>query len=622
MAPLTLAIRNRSTRWLKMIRLLHHAGRGPALGALVLNVTLGLLPSAFIVSTSMLLSRVPDVAADAGGLSWDSLVVVFAVALGAFALQQLLTPFQSAVTEVIARRVDEVCVERLLHASLRDAPIALLEDPEALDLLADARAAFERQAYTPGDAVGAIPSLVSRYCQLTAAVVLVGVVLSPLAGLILMITALVIRVGVRGTLGRFAAVWESLAGHRRRAGYIGGLATGATVAKEIRVYGLLPWLRERLRSDTMAHLRPMWAGSRRLQFWPFIGFSAVGFVGGAVAITMLAVAAGRGQIGLFALAVALQGVLIPMRFGVYFPECDVQTQLGMHSFHALERFEQRAATGRPVQARETTAPARPSREIRFDNVSFRYAADGPLILDGLDLTLPVGRSTAIVGLNGAGKTTLVKLLARLYEPTSGRITVDGTDLTRFDPDLWRRQLAVIFQDYLRYELTVAENIGLGAPALLTDDAAITAAAEQAGALDALRGMPDPLRTPLSSHYPGGTDLSGGQWQRIALARALLAVRGGASVLVLDEPTAQLDVRAEVEFHDRILATAKGITSVLISHRFSTVRQADQIVVIEHGRVVERGSHDELIRHDGRYAELFELQARRFRMDPVDPMAAR
>ncbi|WP_229402107.1 ABC transporter ATP-binding protein [Micromonospora okii] len=622
MAPLVLALRKRSTRWVKMLRLLPHAGRGLVLGALALNVTLGLLPSVFIVSTSMLLSRVPALAAQPTGLSWDGIAVVFAVALGAFTLQQLLTPFQSAVTEVIARRVDEVCVGRLLDASLADAPIALLEDPEALDVLADARAAFERQAYTPGDAVGAIPALVSRYCQLVAAVVLVGVVLSPLAGLIMMITALVIRAGVRGTLGRFAAVSESLAGHRRRAGYVAGLATGATAAKEIRVFGLLGWLRERLRSDTMANLRPMWAGSRRLQFWPFVGFSAVGFVGGAIAITMLAVAAGRGEIDLFALAVALQGILIPMRFGVYFPECDVQTQFGLHSFEALERFERRADAARPTAARATTPPVRPSREIRFENVSFRYAPDGPDILDGLDLTLPVGRSTAIVGLNGAGKTTLVKLLARLYEPTGGRITVDGADLAGFDPDGWRRRLAVIFQDYVRYELTVAENIGLGAPRLLADDEAITAAAERAGALDALRGAADPLRVPLSSRHPGGTDLSGGEWQRVALARALLAVDGGASVLVLDEPTAQLDVRAEVEFHDRFLATAKGITSVLISHRFSTVRHADQIVVIEHGRVVERGSHDELIRRDGRYAELFELQARRFRTDPVDSTAVR
>jgi ATP-binding cassette subfamily B protein len=436
-----------------------------------------------------------------------------------------------------------------------------------------------------------------------------------------MITALVIRVGVRGTLGRFAAMAQSLAGHRRRAGYVSGLATGVTAAKEIRVFGLLGWLRTRLRTDTMDNLRRMWAGSRRLQFWPFVGLCVVGFIGGAAAITMLALAAARGEVNLLGLAIALQGVLIPMRFGVFFPECDVQTQFGLHSFHALERFERRASLAGRVDA-GTVRPVRPLREIRFEGVTFRYSAGGPTVLDGLDLTLPVGRSTAIVGLNGAGKTTVVKLLVRLYEPTSGRVTVDGLDLAGLQAEGWRRQFAMIFQDHVRYELTVAENIGLGAPHLLADDDAIMAVAEETGAIDSLRGAPDPLRVPLSSGRPGGIDLSGGQWQRVALARALLAVRGGASVLVLDEPTAQLDVRAEAEFYDRFLATAKGITSVLISHRFSTVRHADQIVVIEHGRVVESGSHDELIRRRGRYAELFELQAKRFRTEPAEALAKR
>ena len=217
-----------------------------------------------------------------------------------------------------------------------------------------------------------------------------------------------------------------------------------------------------------------------------------------------------------------------------------------------------------------------------------------------------------MGLNGAGKTTLVKLLAGLYRPTEGRILVDGVDLSELDTQDWQRQLALIFQDYVRYELTAAENIGLGAPALLDDREAITAAARKAGALDALSGLPQGLDTTLSRRYPGGRDLSGGQWQRVALARALLAIQGGSSVLVLDEPTAQLDVRAEAEFFDKFLATTDNITSVVISHRFSTVRHADRIAVIEHGRVIECGDHVELVALGGRYADLFELQAQRFR----------
>jgi ATP-binding cassette subfamily B protein len=244
-------------------------------------------------------------------------------------------------------------------------------------------------------------------------------------------------------------------------------------------------------------------------------------------------------------------------------------------------------------------------------VHFQYPGSDRKVLNGLDLELPAGTSTAIVGMNGAGKTTLVKLLARHYEPTAGRISVDGTDLRELDVSGWQRQLAVIFQDYVRYEMDVAANIGMGAPGRLPDDAALSAAAERAGAAGIIAALPAGMATPLSSRYAGGVDLSGGQWQRIALARALLAVGAGSTVLVLDEPTAQLDVRAEVAFFDRFLELTSGLTTVVISHRFSTVRHADRIAVLEDGRVAEAGTHDELIQAGGQYANLFWLQAHRF-----------
>ena len=244
-------------------------------------------------------------------------------------------------------------------------------------------------------------------------------------------------------------------------------------------------------------------------------------------------------------------------------------------------------------------------------MSFAYPGSDHRVLDGVDLEFPAGSSTAIVGLNGAGKTTLVKLLARLYEPTTGRISVDGADLAEFDVRSWQRRLAVIYQDYIRYEFDAATNIGLGAPEHMHDLDALKRACDWAGATEVIDGLPQGLRTVLSGRYQGGTDLSGGQWQRIALARALFATGAGASVLVLDEPTAQLDVRAEVAFFDRFLELTQGLTTVVISHRFSTVRRAQRIVVLEHGRIIEQGSHDELLALGGRYAELFDLQARRF-----------
>jgi ATP-binding cassette subfamily B protein len=233
------------------------------------------------------------------------------------------------------------------------------------------------------------------------------------------------------------------------------------------------------------------------------------------------------------------------------------------------------------------------------------------VLRGLDLTIEAGRSLAIVGLNGAGKTTLVKLLARLYEPGSGRILVDGRPLTDFDVQTWRRRVAAIFQDFVHYDLPVRDNVGFGAVELLHDDAKVRSALDRAGALALVEELPQGLETTLSRSYADGAELSGGQWQRIAIARALMAVEGGASVLVLDEPTANLDVRAEAAFFDRFLELTRGLTTILISHRFSTVRRADRIVVLEHGRVIEDGTHAELLALRGRYAELFHLQAARF-----------
>ncbi|MBM7495851.1 MULTISPECIES: ABC transporter ATP-binding protein [Oerskovia] len=561
-----------------------------------------------------------------GGGEAGPFVETFAAVVVVLVVQQILAPFLTGIVEVVARRVDEHCVRRMLTAALRDADATTLDDPEALDLLADARSAFSRQDLSPGDAAAALIPLVSRYVQLVGAAILVGIVVGPLAGVLILTTALVVRFGNRRGLRQFAGVWNSFAGSRRRTGYLRDLGTTGTVTKEVRLLGLLGWLRGRLRDETLEGLRPLWAERRRVLFWPFVVFAGVALAGGTAVLLLVAADATSGELDLFALGVALQAVLIPMRFGVYFPEADVQTQYGMFSHDALERFERMSLAvgtqGGGVAPVTAVPPA--FRAVRFEGVSFRYSDDGPWVLRDLDLELIAGRSTAIVGLNGAGKTTLVKLLARLYEPSEGRITVDGVDLASFSQDTWHRRLALIFQDYVRLELPVRENVAWGAPHLHDDEVALAAAVDEAvraaGADIVVDRLSNGLDTVLASGYPSGQDLSGGQWQRVALARALLAVGAGARVLVLDEPTAQLDVRAEAEFFDRFLApgavgASEDVTSVVISHRFSTVRPADRIVVLEGGRIVEQGDHAELLELGGRYAELFELQARRFRADP-------
>jgi ATP-binding cassette subfamily B protein len=244
----------------------------------------------------------------------------------------------------------------------------------------------------------------------------------------------------------------------------------------------------------------------------------------------------------------------------------------------------------------------PAHQIRFRNVTFAYPQSTEPVLEDFDLSIPAGSSLAIVGQNGAGKTTLAKLLCRLYDPRHGTIEVDGKDVRTFAIDSWRSRITAVFQDFIRFELSLRENVApAGAP-----DGLIREALEEAGVAQGLS-----LDTVLARGYPDGTELSGGQWQRIALARALCAVKFGAGLVLLDEPTAQLDVRGEAEIFRRVLAATRNVTTILISHRFSTVRYADRICVLERGRVVELGTHDELIAAGGRYKTMFELQASRF-----------
>jgi ABC-type multidrug transport system fused ATPase/permease subunit len=272
---------------------------------------------------------------------------------------------------------------------------------------------------------------------------------------------------------------------------------------------------------------------------------------------------------------------------------------------AVLRLEDAMAEAGTLESGDRPADGLPARDVRFHDVTFGYESSSAPILDGFDLTIAAGTSLAIVGQNGAGKTTLVKLLCRLYDPQAGAVEVDGVDIRSLDLQSWRRRVAAVFQDFVRYELSLRDNVApTGAP-----DDEILAALRDAGAHELAE-----LSTVLARGYEGGTDLSGGQWQRIALARALCAVRLGAGVVVLDEPTAQLDVRGEAEIFDRILSATRDCTTILISHRFSTVRHADRICVLEHGKVVELGSHDELMALGGRYKTMFELQASRFGVD--------
>ncbi|MFJ9554379.1 ABC transporter ATP-binding protein [Nocardiopsis sp. NPDC101807] len=604
----------------RVIRAIPSTGPALASALLLVNVVLGLLPVAFVVATSVVIGQVPAaVAAGVGSQAWSSLVRTFLAAAALFALQTLLTPVQQMLGELMTRRMDGLLQQRLIRASLRSTGIGPLEDPAVLDSLDEVNRWFEARAHTPGSACAGMLALVARYVRLVALAVLLGVVASWATAAALLLAVLVFRTGQRGGLRVLSRVYDTGVGAvLRRANHLRGVAMGARDAKELRVFGLTSWFADRYVDEhTRAHDRVSRA-RRRVFLVPYLGYTALGLLAVCSVLALLASGAAQGTVSLTGLALALQATAAMVTCGADYPEADLQTSLGMRAWQSLATLEERMsrAGGQapPPEAADAgeepaTGPAPASVELR--SVRFSYPGAGGPVLDGLDLSLAPGRCTAVVGVNGAGKTTLVKLLTRLHEPDAGDIVVDGRDVRRMPVALWRRQVSVVFQDFVRYEFSAADNIACGAVHLPVDREGVRDAARRAGVLDALEALPRGIDTVLSRRYEGGAELSGGQWQRVAIARSLYALDAGARLLVLDEPTSALDVRAEAAFFDSFVALTAGVTSVLISHRFSSVRRADGIVVVEGGRVVEQGTHEELMALGGRYARMFRIQAERF-----------
>ena len=597
-------------------RLLPSAGTGLVVGLVVLDVVLGLLPVAFVLATSVVVGQVPAaVDGGTGSAAWSDLVRTFVLAAVLFLARQVLAPVQTALGVRMQRRIDGALRDRALRIALRSTSIAPMEDQATLEALTEATREFEAEFRSPGSSAAGLLALVARYVQLVGFAVVVGLVTSWAAAIAILAATLVFRYGQRGGLRRYSQVWKHVIGFRRRSVYLREVAMGPAAAKEMRVFGLAGWFTDEYVDATEAMLGPVAARRRQLYLVPYLVYTAIGLVVCAAVLVSIARSASAGDITLTALALGIQSVVAAIALGEYYPESDVQTQYGMQAVAALAEFEARMADAEsrvPHGGDALPVPAdAPSTVLRFEDVHFSYPGSSRAVLDGLDLELPAGLCTAIVGVNGAGKTTLVKLLTRLHEPTAGRLTVDGTDLADLDVAAWRRHVSVVFQDFVRYELSASDNILVGAVHAPRDPAVVRHAAERAGIADAVDALPAGFDTTLSRAYEGGADLSGGQWQRIAIARSLYALEAGARVLLLDEPTSALDVRAEAAFFDSFVELTRGVTSVLISHRFSSVRRADRIVVIDAGRVVEQGTHDELVASDGHYARLFRLQAERF-----------
>jgi ATP-binding cassette subfamily B protein len=395
------------------------------------------------------------------------------------------------------------------------------------------------------------------------------------------------------------------------------LTTEPAAAKEIRIFGLAGELvgRRRRLFDELERARVrLTLRNSALTLGGWLIFSA-GYLGGVGYAVHLALT-GRASVGAVALVLTLGGQLNHQLASL---ASNVTWLVETH--RAIQRLlwlidHAEAAQARLAPAAPIPPPDRLARGIALAGVSFAYPGTDKRVLDGVDLVLPAGSTVAIVGDNGAGKTTLVKLLCRFYEPTTGTITVDGVDLTRFPVDAWRRRIAAGFQDFGRLHLRAREAVGVGDLDHLADDAHVHAALERAAGGDVAAALPHGLDTQLGREFAGGVDLSGGQWQKLALGRAMM--RSDPLLVILDEPTASLDAPTEHALFERFASAAHraaagaGAVTLLISHRFSTVRMADLILVVAGGRITEIGDHATLVRAGGLYAELYELQRRAYR----------
>ena len=597
------------------VRLLWETSRPLSFAVAAYAAAASVLPNLVLIAAGHLVGEIPAAARHGlGSPAGHRLVFALTVTGVAYAAALVLGPVQSSLSSVVKWRLVYRTEDRLIAAVSGPAGIAHLEDPKVLDDLALAQGQLTGQM--PADAPMTLALVVSnRVSGLFACAVLAS--WQWWLGLGMLVMWMAIRRPQLALIREQVVLYAGNSEELRRAWYLQRLAAQPAVAKESRVFGLGGWLVDRYRSTFFTAMAAPWAVLRRLDRAVLV-LSLPVLVAFAVSCGYLGLAAYRGWIGLGTLA-----VMLPM-LAATTPLGDISWDDVALSWmiQGLPRVRGLETALRPGAGLSGSLPAagRPVSEVRFERVRFRYPGADRDVFSGLDLVLRAGRSTALVGINGAGKTTLVKLLARLHDPDSGRILVDGTDLARLRPAEWQRQVAVVFQDFAHYPLSFAENIGFGAPGHMSDASGLAAAAERAGALSVLDAVLDGAGgwdTVLSRAYEGGVELSGGQWQRVALARALFAVRHGAAILVLDEPTAWLDARGEADFFDRFLSITEGTTTLIISHRFSTVRRADHICVLDEGRVLEQGDHSSLIAAGGRYAELFGLQAARFDDAPLD-----
>ncbi|HEX4567297.1 MAG TPA: ABC transporter ATP-binding protein [Vicinamibacterales bacterium] len=533
------------------------------------------------------------------------LVLAAAIGLGASATA---TWFLRLVSIRVQRRFrDKITIALEAHVARLQASVVTIAHQERPDYL-DRLAMLRNQVFVLDHMYMSVFSTCAWILRLGVTLVL----LASIHPALVLLAAFAIPTVMTSTWrpGVERAAQERGAQPNRLARHLFTTATTAPPAKEVRVTGIGARLERDRREAWRRGLAPIVAARWQSAAWHALAWAVFsGAYVGAIVFVSSYLRAPAGQV-LLVLAAASR---LSMYIGATVGEIGFLRGFWMDGARRLAWLEDYAAAA--AASGDAPAPRSLSRGITLDHVSFTYPASSRVVLDDVSVTLPAGSVVALVGENGAGKTTLVKLLARMYEPSSGTIAVDGIPLRGMTAESWRARMSGAFQDFYRFELTARQSVGLGDVARIDDPRAVSEAVERAGAADVIAKLPSGLDTQLGPAWPGGVDVSFGQWQKIALARGFM--RDDPLLLVLDEPTAALDAETEHALFDRYAASAKslarrGRVTLLVSHRFSTVRMADLIVVLDGARVVETGTHEELMTKRGQYADLYRIQAAAYR----------
>jgi len=568
----------------------------------ILTVVQGLLPAIALYFSKAIVDGVITAFRVQTRIETQHVLVLVALWFGVQLLASLLQTVSQLVTSLQSDLLSN-------HISVR-----LMEKANALDLSYFENAQFYDKLENARREAGYRPSqMVTQLFGLLRSTVTLVAVIGVLASLSWWLVLLVIAVSIPSFIyqakysGQFFSLLTGRAPEQRKLNYLGYLLTTDSPVKELRIFGLHGTLLERYRQI----FAKFYKENRDLTVRRTASQFALGALGTVVSgltyiYVVLEVIAGRITVGGLTLYYQAfqqsQSQVSNILSGI---GSTYENSLFLSNLFAFLAY----APELPVRADPLPVPQPIHEGIVLDHVSFKYPGTEKWVLEDISFAIRPGETVALVGANGAGKTTLVKLLTRLYDPTEGTITIDGIDLREFDPAELRSRVGVIFQDYVKYQLTAGENIGFGRIEAIEDSGRIARSAVEAGADSVIAGLPQGYETPLGRWFQDGQELSIGQWQKVALARAFMR---DADLLILDEPTSSLDVRSEYEVFQAFSELTEGKMAVLISHRFSTVRMAGRIVVIEDGRVIENGGHDELILKGGRYAELFDMQAASYR----------